>query len=143
MLPPNYILRLGKERAVVPTESVESFAIYRAGIQAQFSKVKDLLKEEKTQVTEEVRSLMQQAKEKARSLKEKAKTVAEQLIDDFEFEEEPTTVSSSASEPAPWDDWELEEKPPAPEPKKPEPMKADTPKPNRAPDAWDDDDAWI
>lgn len=158
LLPPNYILRLGDRRVVVPEGAVESFAIYRAGIQDQFAKIKDLLKEEKTQVTEEVRSLMQQAREKARSLKQKAKIVAEQmreqtaqLMDEFELDQ-PEPVSNATSEPAPWDDWEVEEtKPPVQEPKPTAPKRspsrsASDPsefrEANRTPDVWEDDD-WV
>jgi uncharacterized protein YrrD len=152
LLPPNYILRLGNQRAVVPEGAVESFGIYRVGIQEKFSKVKDLLKEEQSQVTEEMRSLVQKARSLAEQAKEKAKTIAEQvkeqtaqLVDDFEFEEPPSLrVDRSSSEVDPWDDWEIEDsEKPAPnrsQPKPPEPQKSEPTRSQPSSDPWDDDD---
>lgn len=162
LLPPNYILRLGNQRVVVPEGSVESFGVYRAGIQDQFSKVKDLLKEEKSQVTEEMRSLVQKARSLAEQAKEKAKNVAEQvkeqtaqLVDDFDSEEPISPrVDRTSSEVDPWDDWEIEDhKKPEPtrsefkqpdfkqsEPKKPEPKPAEPKRSQPSSDPWDDDD---
>ena len=141
LLPSNYILRFGNQRVLVPKDSVQSFAVYRGGVQEKFSKVKDLLKEEKTQVAQEVRSLADLAREKARQLKETARSVTEQA---YEFVEEialneTEPFTSPPAEPAPWDDWEVE--PPKPKgvkapPKHPEPKRSTTP------DVWEDDD-WV
>lgn len=145
LLPPNYILRFGNQRSLVPQESVESFAVYRGGVREKFSKVKDRLKEERTQVTQEARSLAELAREKARLLKEKARSVAEQT---YEFVEEialEETEPYTAAEPDPWDDWEIEppkkqevEPPKKQEFKPPEPQRSKS-KPS---DVWDDDD-WL
>lgn len=120
LLPPNYILSFGNERVLVPAGSVESFAIYREGIERKFLKVTEILKEEQTQVQKEARSLLDQAKIRAKSLseqvKERARSVAEQaaqLVDEFELEDEPiptrqTTSGVASTEPDPWDDWDVE-----------------------------------
>lgn len=137
LLPSNYILRFGNQRVLVPKESVESFAVYRGGVQEKFSKVKDLLKDEKTQVTQEMRSLSELAREKARRLKEKARSIAEQtyeFVEDIALEEtEPYTAPNSG--PDPWDDWE-EEPAKKPEVKPTEPKRSN---PSPAADVWDDD----
>ncbi len=142
LLPPNYILRFGNRRVMVPKESVESFAVYRGGVQEKFSKVKDLLKDEKSQVTQEVRSLSELAREKARRLKEKARSFTEQayeFVEEIALDETEPYVSPP-SEPAPWDDWEVE-----PPKSKPEEIKTPVePKRSKSPtsDVWDDDDDW-
>jgi uncharacterized protein YrrD len=134
LLPPNYILRFGNQRALVPQESVESFAVYRGGVQEKFSKVKDRLKEERSQVTQEVKSIAEIAREKARRLKEKALSVAEQtyeFVEEIALEEtEPYTTPSS--DPDPWDDWEVE-------PPKKQEVKAPEPQKPKTSDIWDDD----
>ncbi|MBE9009537.1 PRC-barrel domain-containing protein [Pseudanabaenaceae cyanobacterium LEGE 13415] len=137
LLPPNYILRYGSRRAMVPKESVESFAVYRGGVQEKISKVKDLLSDEKVQVTQEVRSLAEIAREKARRLKEKARSVTEQayeFVEEIALDETEPYVSP-VSEPAPWDDWD-DEPPKKQEVKPPQTQKAP------ASDVWDDDDDW-
>lgn len=137
LLPPNYILRFGNQRVLVPKDSVQSFTVYRGGVQEKFSKVKDLLKEEKTQVAQEVRSFADLAREKARQLKEKARSVTEQA---YEFVEEialdeTEPFTSPSSEPAPWDDWEVESpKEEIKAPKTSEPTRATAP----TSDVWDD-----
>ncbi|MCU0549187.1 MAG: PRC-barrel domain-containing protein [Leptolyngbya sp. Prado105] len=135
LLPPNYILRFGNQRVLVPQESVTSFAVYRGGVQEKFSKVKDRLKEERSQVTQEVKSLAELAREKARQLKEKARSVAEQtyeFVEEIALEETAPYTPPSA-DPDPWDDWEVE---PA---KKPD-IKAPEPQRSSTSDVWDDDD---
>ncbi|MBD1843139.1 PRC-barrel domain-containing protein [Cyanobacteria bacterium FACHB-63] len=142
LLPPNYILRYGSRRVMVPKESVESFAVYRGGMQEKFSKVKDLFSEERGQVTQEVRSLAELAREKARRLKDKARSFTEQayeFVEDIALDEtEP--YAAPASEPAPWDDWEDEPAPKSQELKTPVEPKRSSKSP--AADAWDDDD-WM
>jgi uncharacterized protein YrrD len=161
LLPSNYILSFGNRRVLVPAGAARSFAVYREGIQEKFSKVTELFKEEKTHLTQDVRSLLEQAKEKARSVaeqaKEKARSVAEQvdgLMDDIDLNEPPqTSVSTSINEPNPWDDWDE-----APLPVQEPSQKAVTaPQPKASPsntspsntsqsrastDAWDDD-SWL
>ncbi|MGG6263418.1 PRC-barrel domain-containing protein [Leptolyngbya sp. AN03gr2] len=140
LLPPNYILRYGSRRAMVPKESVESFAVYRGGVQERFSKVKDLLSDEKVQVTQEVRSLAEIAREKARKLKEKARSMTEQayeFVEEIALDETEPYVAPT-SEPAPWDDWE--EEPPKPRPK--QEVKPPQTSSSPAADIWDDDDDW-
>jgi uncharacterized protein YrrD len=157
LLPSNYILSFGNRRVLVPAGAARSFAIYREGIQEKFSKVTELFKEEKTHLTQDVRSLLEQAKEKARSVaeqaKEKARSMAEQvdeLMDDIDLNEPPrASVSDPANEPNPWDDWEIEAPPPVQEPSKkavspPQPKASQSKsfQPKNSTDAWDDD-SWL
>lgn len=149
MLPSNYILSFGNRRVLVPAGAVSSFALYREGIQEKFSKVTELFKEEKSHLSQDVRSLLGQAKERAKLVaeqaREKARTVVEQvdgLIDDIDLDDASQPPSSTArNEPAPWDDWDIEApKPSVQEPLK-KPVKPSQPKP--ASDLSDDDDAWL
>ncbi|HTL89792.1 MAG TPA: PRC-barrel domain-containing protein [Leptolyngbya sp.] len=137
LLPPNYILRFGNQRVLVPKDSVQSFAVYRGGVQERFSKVKDLLKDEKTQVVQEVRSFAELAREKARQLKDRARSVTEQayeFVEEIAIDETEPFVPSS-SEPAPWDDWEVE--PSKAQVKAPNPTEPKRSHPTS--DIWDDD----
>jgi uncharacterized protein YrrD len=109
LLPPNYILSLGNQRVLIPEGAIESFAVYREGLQGKFSKVTEMVNEEKA------RSLLDQAKVRAKSLseqvKDRARAVAEQasqFVDELEEDFVPEPTPSQSNEPDPWDDWEVE-----------------------------------
>jgi uncharacterized protein YrrD len=130
MLPPNYILSLGNRRVLVSEEAVRSFTVYRDGLQERFHKAADFLKEEKTQVTQEFKSIFQQAKERAQifneQLKEKAELLAEQAKETGQVLVE--QVRERTHEVAEiWDDWEND--PIRPSSSEPDPL-----------EDWDDDD---
>ncbi len=126
LLPSNYVLKIGNRRVLVSEEAVRSFAIYREGIQEKLTKMTGFLQEEKSQVTQELRSLFTQAKtatETARGraqilaeqAREKAQTLAEQVRektydvveqwDELEVTIEPPDVSESD----PLEDWDDED----------------------------------
>jgi uncharacterized protein YrrD len=136
LLPPNYILSLGNRRVLVSEAAIRSFAIYREGIQEKLYKAADFFKEEKTQVTKEVRSVFQQAKERAQilneQLRERAEILAEQaketgyvfveqvkekthevaeIWDDIDprFETHSRSEQPISAEPDPFDDWDEED----------------------------------
>jgi uncharacterized protein YrrD len=88
-LPPGKILSWGRRRVLVVEATIQAFDSYRAGIPEKLSKVSHELKEDYTQVTEELRSfthkaqsLTEQAKNRFQSLtaraKERAQIFAEQ-----------------------------------------------------------------
>ncbi len=131
MLPPNYILSLGNGRVLVSEEAVRSFTLYREGLQEKLYKAADFLREEKTQVTQEFKSIFQQAKERAQlfneQLKEKAELLAEQAKETGQvFVEQVRERTHEVAEI--WDDWENEQidRPASAEP---DPL-----------EDWDDDD---
>ncbi|UBF25281.1 PRC-barrel domain-containing protein [Kovacikia minuta CCNUW1] len=62
-LAPTQILSLGRRRVLVPNYAINSFAIYREGIKQKLTKAGEFLKEEKTQVTEELKTLSKRAQE--------------------------------------------------------------------------------
>ncbi|KAM3094644.1 hypothetical protein ACKFKF_26765 [Phormidesmis sp. 146-12] len=130
-LPPNYILSLGNRRVLVSEAAVRSFAIYQEGLQEKLYKAADFFKEEKTQVTQEFKSLFQQAKERAQifneQLKEKAELLAEQAKETGQvFVEQVKERTHEVAEI--WDDWENE---PIARPASAEPDPLED---------WDDDD---
>lgn len=102
-LPPNYILSLGNQRVLVSEAAVHAFAIYREGIQEKLSKAADFFRDEKTQVTQEWRSLIQQAKSATGAAKERAQLLAEQAkeraqIFNEHFKERAETLAEQAKE---------------------------------------------
>ena len=78
LLPSNYILRIGNRRVLVSEEAVRSFALYREGIQEKLTKMTGFLQDEKSQVTQELRSLFNQAKTATKTARERAQILAEQ-----------------------------------------------------------------
>lgn len=126
LLPSNYVLRIGNRRVLVSEEAVRSFAIYREGIQEKLTKMTGFLQEEKSQVTQELRSLFNQAKsasetargraqilaeqarEKAQILAEKVKERTYEMAEQWD-ESEVTIEPPDFSEPDPLEDWDDED----------------------------------
>jgi uncharacterized protein YrrD len=77
-LPPARIASFGRTRALVAATSVESFAIYREGLGQKLAHVTHTLKEEYSQVTEELKTLAKQAQENTQQTTIQVKTLAEQ-----------------------------------------------------------------
>lgn len=77
-LPPNYILSVGSKRVLVPEAAARSFAVYREGIPQKLNKAREVLKEDYSQVAQELRSFVRQAQTVAEQVKAQAQTVAEQ-----------------------------------------------------------------
>lgn len=77
-LPPNYILSVGSKRVLVPEAAVRSFAVYREGIHQKLSKAREVLKEDYSQVAQELRSFVKQAQTVAEQAKAQAQAAAEQ-----------------------------------------------------------------
>lgn len=77
-LPPNYILSVGSKRVLVPEAAVRSFAVYREGIHQKLSKAREVLKEDYSQVAQELRSFVRQAQTVAEQAKAQAQAAAEQ-----------------------------------------------------------------
>ncbi|MEX0270889.1 hypothetical protein AB3R30_17240 [Leptolyngbyaceae cyanobacterium UHCC 1019] len=96
-LPINRISSLGRKRVLVSDRTIQAFPLYREGIQQKISKASNAVKEDYTQVTQELRSIAQraqdttlqttsqlknladQAKDRAQSLAEQAKERAQEL----------------------------------------------------------------
>lgn len=77
-LPPNYILSVGSKRVLVPEAAVRSFAVYREGIHQKLTKAREVLKEDYSQVAQELRSFVRQAQTVAEQAKAQAQAAAEQ-----------------------------------------------------------------
>jgi uncharacterized protein YrrD len=77
-LPPNYILSVGSKRVLVPESAVQSFAVYREGIHQKLSKAREVLKEDYSQVAQELRWFVRQAQTAAEHAKAQAQAAAEQ-----------------------------------------------------------------
>ena len=94
-LPINRISSLGRKRVLVSDRAIQAFPLYREGIQQKISKASNAVKEDYTQVTQELRSIAQRAqdtrlqttsqlKNLAEQAKEKAQELNEQLRDGVE-----------------------------------------------------------
>lgn len=87
-LPPYKVLNLGRERVLVAETTLQDLATYREGIQDKLTQVSATLKDEYTDVTEELRSLAKRAqqttgqfKSLAEQAREQAQLLAEQARD--------------------------------------------------------------
>jgi len=126
LLPSNYVLRIGNRRVLVSEEAVRSFAIYREGIQEKLTKMTGFLQDEKSQVTQELRSLFNQAKTATGTARERAQVLAEQAREKAQILAERvkektydvveqwdglevTIVPSDIFEPDPLEDWDDED----------------------------------
>ena len=154
-LPPGQILNLGHKRVLISELAIPALELYRAGIQEKFTKATELLKEEKTQVAAEVRSLFQQAKTATGLAKERAQALAEQakeqLLETTQIlTEEIIDRTAAIADPLTnddWDDeWELTTPPPPPAPPESPPTPTAVPPSKPAPrtaaeldDLWDDE----
>jgi uncharacterized protein YrrD len=140
-LPPGQILNLGQRRVLIGESAVAGLEIHRAGIQEKFTKVTELLKEEKTQVAADLRSLFQQAKTATGIAKERAQALAEQAKEQLlettqilteDISDRAAAITEPGSADDDWDDdWVA---PPA--------AKAPVPPPPQSPiaaDVWDDE----
>ena len=96
-LPINRISSLGRKRVLVSDRTIQAFPLYREGIQQKISKASNAVKDDYTQVTQELKSIAQraqdtrvqttsqlknlaeQAKDRAQSLAEQAKEKAQEL----------------------------------------------------------------
>jgi uncharacterized protein YrrD len=157
-LPPGQILNLGHRRVLIGESAMASLEIYRAGIQEKLTKATELLKEEKTHVAAEVRSLFQQAKTATSIAKERAQALAEQAKEQLlettqilteEIIDRTDAIADPKTTDADWDDeWELETLPARPAPSAPPSKSTPTPPPQPDPrpasaddldDLWDDE----
>ncbi len=126
LLPSNYVLRIGNRRVLVSEEAVRSFTVYREGIQEKLTKMTGFLQEEKSQVTQELRSLFNQAKTATETARERAQILAEQAKEKAQIlaeqvkertydmveqwdELEGTIEPPDFSEPDPLEDWDDED----------------------------------
>ena len=124
LLPSSYVLKLGNRRVLVSEEAIRSFTLYREGIQEKLTKMTGFLQDEKSQVTQELRSLFTQAKaatgtarERAQILaeqaREKAQSLAEQVrektYDVVERWDELEVTIEPPDEPDPLEDWDDED----------------------------------
>lgn len=87
-LPPQHISSLGRRRVLIADTQLDSLAIYREGLPHKLSKASHILKEDYTQATQGLRSLVQQAQvvksqaqERLQTLTEQAKERAQQLAE--------------------------------------------------------------
>ncbi|MGA7932923.1 MAG: PRC-barrel domain-containing protein [Kovacikia sp.] len=80
-LAPTQILSLGRRRVLVPDYAIHSFSIYREGIKQKLTKAGEFLMEEKTQVTEELRTLTKRAQKTTEQAKGRLLSLTEQLKD--------------------------------------------------------------
>jgi uncharacterized protein YrrD len=137
-LPPSKILSIGRRRVLVPAAAVQSLNTYREGIKQKLKKVETVIKDDYTNVTQELRSLSQrmqsvteQARERARSLAEQAKERSQGLVDQVKEQaqilREQLAEEPFADQPIPpnappdshpaadWDDeWDIETPPATP-----------------------------
>ncbi len=121
-LPPGQILNLGHKRILIGEAAMATLDLYRAGIQEKITQATELLKEEKTHVAAEVRSLFQQAKTATGIAKERAQALAEQAKEQLletthilteEIIDRADAIAAPQSTDADWDD-EWDATPPAP-----------------------------
>lgn len=87
-LPPQHISSLGRRRVLIADNQLDSLAIYREGLPHKLSKASHILKEDYTQATQGLRSLVHQAQvvksqaqERLQTLTEQAKERAQQLAE--------------------------------------------------------------
>jgi uncharacterized protein YrrD len=76
---PSQILSIGRRRVLVPEYALTSLSIYRTGIKQKLTKAGEFLKEEKEQVTQELRTLTQRAQETTQQTKGRLWNLTEQL----------------------------------------------------------------
>jgi uncharacterized protein YrrD len=142
-LTPSDILSIGNKRVLVSETAARSRQIYSEGIQQKLTKVKIWLKEDYTQVTQELKSLAKQAKEQAQSIaaqtKEAVQTLGEQIGEQIKEETHPFVNPTVENPP-------ISQPPPNPESQTAEPQKT---QPSTAAsrlvedDELEDDEPWI
>ncbi|PZV17233.1 MAG: hypothetical protein DCF22_04030 [Leptolyngbya sp.] len=80
-LPINRISSLGRKRVLVSDLTIQDFPLYREGIQQKISKVSNAVKEDYTQVTQELRSIAQRAQDTTLQTTSQLRNLAEQTKD--------------------------------------------------------------
>jgi uncharacterized protein YrrD len=76
---PSQILSAGTKRVLVSAAIVNDLEVYQPGLQARIAKFSDVLREEKSQASQGLQSLMSRAKTKAQVLAEQAREQAQTL----------------------------------------------------------------
>jgi uncharacterized protein YrrD len=76
---PSQILSIGRRRVLVPEYALKGLSIYRAGIKQKLTQAGEFLKEEKEQVTQELRTLTQRAQETTQQTRGRLWNLTEQL----------------------------------------------------------------
>jgi uncharacterized protein YrrD len=77
-LPPSTILSIGRKRVLVSEVTARSCSPYREGIKQKLSKVGEVLKEDYTEVTQELQFLSRQAQETTGQATQRARSLADQ-----------------------------------------------------------------
>ncbi len=77
-LPINRISSLGRKRVLVSDRTIQAFPLYREGIQQKISKASNAVKDDYTQVTQELRSIAQRAQDTRLQTTSQLKNLAEQ-----------------------------------------------------------------
>ncbi|MBM0742754.1 hypothetical protein JOY44_14250 [Phormidium sp. CLA17] len=80
-LPINRISSLGHKRVLVSDRTIQSFPLYREGIQQKISKASNAVKDDYTQVTQELRSIAQRAQDTRLQTTSQLRNFAEQAKD--------------------------------------------------------------
>ncbi len=80
-LPPDRIMSLGRRRVLVAETALEDLPLYREGLTQKIAHMGHEVKEEYSQVTEELRSLAKRAQTTTRQTTAQLKTLAEQAKD--------------------------------------------------------------
>jgi uncharacterized protein YrrD len=81
---PSQILSWGSRRVMVSAAIVEDLEVYQAGVQEKFSKLTDMLREEKGHARQNFQSIVDRAKNKAQTLADQAREQAQILGSDWE-----------------------------------------------------------
>jgi sporulation protein YlmC with PRC-barrel domain len=80
---PSQILSVGRQRVLISAAIANSLELYQPGIQDKVAQVGEVLRSEKTQVTQGLHRLVEQAKSKAHGLAGQAKERLQTLSDDL------------------------------------------------------------
>lgn len=114
LLPPKYILNPGNKRLLVSESAIQSFKLHREGIKQKLFKVREVVREDYTQATQELRSftqqaqsatqkatgrfrnLAEQARERAQNLSQQARETVQNLGE--QLKEEAQTIAEQAKE---------------------------------------------
>jgi uncharacterized protein YrrD len=80
-LPINRISSLGRKRVLVSDRTIQAFPFYREGIQQKISKASNAVKDDYTQVTQELKSIAQRAQDTTLQTTSQLRNLAEQAKD--------------------------------------------------------------
>jgi uncharacterized protein YrrD len=80
---PSQILSVGRQRVLISAAIADSLELYQPGIQDKVAQVSEVLRSEKTQVTQGLQRLVARAKTKAHGLADQAKQRLQTLGDDL------------------------------------------------------------